>query len=98
MLKHMLALYGSKGLFVEIENPFEKCDNRDERLRRRNFYIQNGMQPLNVFACVFGVNMELLGCGVDITFDRYREFYRSNYSDFAAKHILPVESSNLTET
>ncbi len=92
MMKHMLAEYGKTGLIVEIENAFEKCANRDERIRRRNFYIRNGMQPLDVFASVFGVNMEILGCGVDITFDRYREFYRSNYSDYAANHILPADS------
>ena len=91
ILGHMLAVYGNSGMFVEIENPYEDCSKRDERMRRRNFYIRNGMKPLNVFARVFGVNMELLGSGVALTFEQYREFYRSNYSDYAARHILPAD-------
>ena len=94
LLAHMLARYENTGLFVEIENAFVECANSDERIRRRNFYIRNGMQPLNVFAEVFGVNMEILGCGINISFEQYREFYRTNYSDFAAKHILPVKQPN----
>ena len=91
MMNHLITVYGERGLFVEIENAFERDSERSERMRRRNFYLKNGMQPMNVFAYVFGVNMELLGCGIRLTFEAYREFYRSNYSDFAAKHILPAE-------
>ena len=94
LLQHLIREYGGKGLFVEIENAFENCSNREERMRRRNFYIKNGMEPMDVYACVFGVNMELLGFGMNISFDAYREFYRTNYSDYAAKHILPAEMPN----
>ena len=88
-MKYMLDEYAQWGLFVEIENAFEKCGNPAERMRRRDFYIRNGMLPLNVFASVFGVNMELLGSGVALDFDAYRDFYGENYSEYAAKHILP---------
>lgn len=92
LLTHFRQAYAGRGVFVEIENAFEACKNVDERLRRRNFYIKNGMQPLNVLACVFGVNMELLGSGARIDFDTYRAFYRDNYSEFAAKNIIEVKS------
>jgi len=88
MLSHFQNAYEGCGVFVEIENAFENCKNREERLRRRNFYIKNGMKPMNVLACVFGVNMELLGTGAQIDFETYRSFYRDNYSEFAAKNIV----------
>jgi len=91
MLAHMFRLYEATGLFVEIENAFEACSNPDERKRRRNFYIKNGMEALNVFACVFGVNMELLGFRTKLDFQSYRAFYGENYSQYAADHILPCE-------
>ena len=90
VLACLFSACNGKGVFVEIENAFIPCENRDERLRRRNFYIRSGMEPTGAFASVFGVNMELLGHRTQLDFEAYRTFYRDNYSEFAAKHILPA--------
>ena len=90
-LHQLRTSYAGKGLFVEIESTCEKnAENPEERARRKQFYIGNGMQPMNVFARVFGVEMELLGYDCTLDFAQYREFYRTQYSEFAAKNILPV--------
>lgn len=88
-LGKLLEIYAGKGLFVEIESTGGTAPNREERERRKRFYLRCGLQRLNVTATVFGVRMELLGRGCQMDFERYRAFYRDNYSGWAAERILP---------
>lgn len=82
--------YQDKGIFVEIESVFAECENRDERMRRKQFYLNNGMIPMKVMVVLFGVEMELLGINCKLTYDEYYDFYKDNYGDFAAKNIKPA--------
>ena len=50
------------------------------------------MTELGTAAKLFGVDMELLGYDCSLTFDEYREFYRTNYGEFAAKNIRHITS------
>ena len=79
--------YYEKGLFVEIESPFEPGSDQPMRQRRKQFYRSCGMEPFGVMANVFGVKMELLGCGCKLNFEEYHAFYRDNYSQWAADHL-----------
>lgn len=84
------GFYDGKGIFVEIESVFDTCDNLEERLRRKQFYLNNDMTPMKVMIILFGVEMELLGVDCQLTYDEYYAFYRDNYGDFAAKNIKPA--------
>ena len=86
--------YGDKGIFVEIESVFDKCENKEERLRRKHFYLNNGMVSMKVMVVLFGVEMELLGINCCLTYDEYYAFYHDNYGDFAAKNIKPAVYPN----
>ncbi len=79
--------YQNKGIFVEIESIFDKCENMDERLRRKQFYLNNDMIPMKVMVVLFGVEMELLGINCKLTYDEYHSFYKNNYGDFASQNI-----------
>jgi len=83
--------YGAKGLFVEIESMYEDVPDREERRRRRLFYERSGFIPMGVMADVFDVRMELLGVNCRLSFEDYHNFYRVNYSEYAADHILEAE-------
>ena len=83
--------YAGQGVFVEIESIFEEWKDQQERIRRKRFYLKNGMQELHVLADVFGVRMELLGWDCEMDFERYRAFYRVNYSPWASEHLTYVE-------
>lgn len=91
ILALMRTHYAGKGVFLEIESPYEPCDNREERLRRKHFYEKCGMQSMGVFVWLFGVKMELLGFDCALSFRQYHEFYRSCYSQWAADHIQEAE-------
>ncbi|MBR5537042.1 MAG: GNAT family N-acetyltransferase [Clostridia bacterium] len=79
--------YRDRGLFVEIESPFEEGPDQSERIRRKQFYRACGMEPFGVMANVFGVKMELLGRNCLLDYEAYHEFYLENYSAYAAEHL-----------
>ena len=82
--------YAGRGFFVEIESTLEEADNRDQRQKRKEFYVNCGMAPMNTEADVFGVRMELLGIRCRLDLEDYRGFYRQHYSPWAAEHIKEV--------
>ncbi len=87
ILKKMREQYAGKGVFLEIEIVTEKAENYEERKRRKQFYLSNGMTEMHTFVELFGVDMELLGFDCNLTFEEYHEFYRDNYSEWAAEHV-----------
>ena len=92
MLQKMREQYVGKVVFLEIEIVDEAAENFEERKRRKQFYLNNGMTPMNVFVELFGVDMELLGFDCSLTFEEYHDFYRDNYNAWAAEHVKRTES------
>lgn len=87
IIAEMKNFYSPKGIFVEIESVYATCDNITERLRRKEFYLKNGMTPMNVMVVLFGVEMELLGFGCKLNFNDYFSFYHDVYGPLADKHV-----------
>ena len=83
--------YRDRGVFVEIESTFENAPNAREREKRKQFYVNCGMEPMGTDVDLFGVRMELLGTRCHLDFESYRNFYRDNYSPWAAEHNREVE-------
>lgn len=80
--------YGGKGLEVllkhfenqkyifEIETQDEYADNAEERKRRKNFYLRNGLKETGVFVNVYDTDFELLTPDGELTFREYVDFLR----------------------
>lgn len=83
--------YSGKGVFLEIESVYEECDDKENRIKRKNFYIRNGMEPMNVMVLLFGVKMELLGFDCLLSFEQYKAFYHDNLSPWAAEHVEKLD-------
>ena len=90
MLRALIEHYSPKGVFLEIEIPYEDSENYSERIRRKSFYLRTGLTEMGTRAKLFGVDMELLGTGFSMTFDEYRSFYLENYGRFAYDNIKPI--------
>ena len=86
-LREFLSRNPDTGIFLEIESTKEDGPGGEAREKRKQFYENCGLEPLNVYAEVFGVPMELLGRGCKLDFDGYAAFYRDQYSPWAAEHI-----------
>lgn len=91
ILKAVISHYAPKTVFGEIETVFEDCEDLDMRIRRKQFYLRNGLKEMGVMVYLFGVKMELLTSDRSMTFEEYRDFYKNNYNQWAADHILPAE-------
>lgn len=63
---------------------------RRQRLRRKSFYLQNGMTQLPFYVNLFGMDMEMLSCGCSVEFAEYRGVYEHVYGRLAAGKIKPV--------
>ena len=86
-LKTYLENCPDTGVFLEIESTRETGPGGEAREKRKQFYIHCGLEPLDVYADVFGVPMELMGRNCKLDFDDYYRFYRDQYSPWAAEHI-----------
>lgn len=90
-LRLLQEYYRDKKFFLEIETVYTDAKNLDERIRRKKFYLSNGMTEMKLMAKVFGTKLEVLGYGCCLTFDEYRNVYRSAYGKYTADNILPAE-------
>ena len=45
------------------------------RLRRKKFYLSHGLSVMPYKICLFGVDMEVLTYGGEVSFDDYYEVY-----------------------
>ncbi len=86
-LQRLMLCYADKGLFVEIAAA-DQDDPTGEKVRRKAFYLRNGLQDMHVTAILFGMRMELLGRNCALDFDAYKEFYRTYYNAWAAEHVV----------
>lgn len=83
--------YPDRGFFLEIESTREDAQNLRQRQKRKEFYVNCGMLPMDTEADVFGIRMELLGVRCHLDLEGYRAFYRDHYSAWAAQHIREVK-------
>lgn len=67
--------YPGMRLVLEIEDPEEPCDNKEERVRRKAFYQRNGLRVVPLRLAMFGVELLVITDGDRLTFDEYKEFY-----------------------
>ncbi len=83
--------YADKRFFLEIECEDDSADNAAERVRRKAFYLRNGMSEIGVKANVYTVDMELLGYYCDVTFEDYEKLYRASYGNMITGNIIEIK-------
>lgn len=80
-LRELRECYGDESLVVEIETTLgeeaERAENAGERLRRKAFYLRNGMVTMDFLVELFGVEMEILTFGRKLTFEEYYNIYEA---------------------
>lgn len=78
-LQGLQKMYAGKRFFLEIECQDEQAENAAERVRRKAFYLRNGMSEIGVKVSLFKVDMELLGYNCKLTYDEYYSLYHICY-------------------
>ncbi|MBQ8199003.1 MAG: GNAT family N-acetyltransferase [Lachnospiraceae bacterium] len=87
-LKSLQEKYSDRRFFLEIESVDKPSPKLPERLRRKKFYLTNGMQEMGVNVKLFGVDMELLGYNCAVSFEEYRNLYLNTYGNWAARNVV----------
>lgn len=65
-------LYSESQFYLEIETPDETAPNHIQRVRRKEFYLRNGMRETGIRIRLFGVDMELLASSLDLIMENVR--------------------------
>ncbi len=89
VLEELRQRYGDDKIVVEIESTrgLEGADLADNRLRRKAFYLRNGMVPMDFVVDLFGVEMEVLTFGGTLTFGQYHAIYKAVLPKALAERI-----------
>ncbi len=91
-LRKLQEEYSCKRFFLEIESTVADCNNREERLRRKKFYLNNNMSETGLMVDLFGTEMEILGYKCTLSFDEYLGVYKENFGK-----IVNDKIKNITE-
>ena len=60
ILTHIIEQYKDKRLILDMESPRQTCDNLDQRLRRRDFYLMNGFRDTEAEKTFEGITYTIL--------------------------------------
>ena len=84
VLRELQERYGRERIVVEIERTAgaeaEAAENYRDRLRRKAFYLKNGMKETGLQVKLLGVEMEVLTFGRKLTFREYASIYEKVFS------------------
>jgi GNAT superfamily N-acetyltransferase len=89
-VKTLLEKYSDKRVFLEIETTKNNCEDLENCMRRKRFYLRNGLSELGFSANLFGVEMEILTSGKKLTPEEYREFYIVLFGKSMKKFVKTV--------
>ena len=79
--------YTNYRMILEIENPDDPSDNTAERIRRKGFYLRNGMVLMPFEVDLFGVKMLILTNGGNVCFDEYHDIFVHVFSPLISDKI-----------
>ena len=48
ILAALIEKYKGKNIVLDMESPKQECDNKEQRIRRHNFYSRNGFRDTNL--------------------------------------------------
>lgn len=77
VLKTLISQYASLPFLVEIERLDSAAQDNSMRIKRRNFYLHNGMESTGAFVWLFHVEYELLCANGKAGYEEYRKLLLS---------------------
>ena len=90
-LQTLLALYSDRQFYLEIERTDVDAPNQPDRLRRKAFYLRNGMLESGILIDLFGVEMEILSSGEGLTYEQCEVLYRSLIGPMYQKYVKKID-------
>ena len=91
-LKAVVSHAGERRVLLEIETTKKPSENKAERIRRKNFYLRNGMREMEYTVQLFGIEMELMTYRCEVSFSEYHALFREVFGSAAAEHVRLTEN------
>lgn len=76
-IQALLERFREQRLILEIESTKKDCPDLAMRIRRKAFYLRNGLHTMDFDVNLFGVEMEILSNARQLTFDEYIDVYKN---------------------
>lgn len=89
-LQCLKSYYPDRRFFLEIETTKKDCPDLETRRRRKKFYLKNGLHELPFCVNLFGVEMEILGCCDQLTYEEYHSVYRNTCGEELSRKIHQI--------
>lgn len=80
--------YADRRFILEIERTDVEAGNIGQRLKRKAFYLRNGMKPMPFLVNIFGTEMEVLTHDCEISFEEYYRIYQVFGKELERKVML----------
>ncbi len=88
-LRSLKRKYEGRRLFLALEQLDENSENYSERLKRRNFYLKNGLEPINCTIRECKVVYDVMGVGGDVLPLEYEKMMRK-YLGFPLRGMISM--------
>lgn len=89
-LRSLKKMYEGRRLFLALEQLDENAGNCSERLKRRSFYLKNGLEPINCTIRECKVVYDVMGVGGDVLPLEYEKMMR-NYLGFPMCELVSMD-------
>lgn len=67
ILTTLIEKYKGKTCVLDMESPKQECDNKEQRIRRHDFYLRNGFRDTNLYKKYGNLEMTIMIMG-DVAF------------------------------
>lgn len=89
-LRLLRRRFPGRRLLIEIEQPDDDAPDNFLRVRRRQFYLRAGFQPMEIRILLGGVPMELLSVGGGVSWEEYRRLQVSLIGEERVRTLLKL--------
>lgn len=88
IIRTLRRMYDGQQLFLALETLDEAAPNYDERVKRRSFYMHNGLKPVDCQITEGGVTYDVMGTSEHLEPNAYIEMM-NEYAGRLFSHIYP---------
>lgn len=92
IIRTLRRMYDGQQLFLALETLDESADNYDERVKRRNFYMHNGLVPVDCQITEGGVTYDVMGTSEHLVPEDYIKMM-NEYAGPLFSRIYPYKIS-----
>ena len=73
--------YKNRRIILEIETIDDTAENNEQRIRRKKFYIKNGLKSNEMLVRLNGIEMETMVFSEKIDYEEYYSIYENTFSE-----------------